>query len=274
MRRIRARIAAGHGCRQGRGRLTQVRIRAAATASRVDGRRSAAVPRTGQTDGGVVRGAILAAARSEFAARGLKGARVQAIAERAGCNKQLLYYYFGSKDGLYRAALESVYADIRAQEQGLELGGLPPADAMAALVGFSFDYLAAHPEFIGLLNHENALGAPHVRASRAVRETNSPLVDLIASTLRRGVADGLFRRGVDPVALYISIAGMAYFFFSNRRTLEAVFARDLSASGVVAGYRRHVVALAMAGLLRCGKGRQAHYGPCFNQTVDRRPSGP
>lgn len=228
--------------------MAQTRFRPRPVASRAGGRRSAAAPRAGQADAGAARRAILAAACSEFSARGLKGGRVQAIAERAGCNKQLLYYYFGSKDDLYRAALESVYADIRAQEQRLELGGLPPADAMAALVGFSFDYLAGHPEFIGLLNHENALGAPHVRASRAVRETNSPLVDLMASTLRRGVADGLFRTGVDPVALYISIAGMAYFFFSNRRTLEAVFARDLSASGVVADYRRHVVALAMAGL--------------------------
>ncbi len=214
-----------------------------------NGRRAAAPPpAAGQADPNVARQAILAAARGEFAARGLKGARVQAIAERAGVNKQLLYYYFGSKDDLYRAALESVYADIRTLERGLNLGGLPPTEAMAALVGFSFDYLSRHPEFIGLLNHENALGAPHARDSQAVRQTNSPLVELIASTLRRGAAEGVFRRGVDPVALYISIAGMGYFFFSNRLTLQAVFARDLGTAQAVAAYRRHVVNLAMAGL--------------------------
>lgn len=211
-------------------------------------RRAAAPAPPGQADPNAARPVILAAARAEFAARGLKGARVQAIAQRAGVNKQLLYYYFGNKDELYRAALESVYADIRALERGLNLGDLPPTQAMAALVGFSFDYLAQHPEFIGMLNHENALGAPHASGSAAVRETNSPLLRLMAGTLRRGVAQKVFRRGVDPVALYISIAGMAYFFFSNRLTLQAVFGRDLAAPRTVAAYRRHVVALAMNGL--------------------------
>lgn len=194
------------------------------------------------------RDAILAAARAEFSAKGLNGARVNEIARRAGVNKQLLYYYFGSKDDLYRTALEIVYAEIRALERSLQLDDLPPREAMAALIGFSFDYLSQHPDFIGLLNHENAQGAQHVRASQAIRETNSPLIELIASTLRRGVRERVFRRGVDPVELYISVAGMSYFFFSNRLTLGSIFARDLADAHAVASYRRHVVALAMAGL--------------------------
>jgi TetR/AcrR family transcriptional regulator len=202
----------------------------------------------GDAASSAARDAILAAARGEFSAKGLKGARVNEIAARAGSNKQLIYYYFGSKEALYRAALESVYAEIRAQERQLHLRDLDPADAMAALIGFSFDYLAQHPEFIGLLNHENALGAPHARGSAAIRETNSPLIDLIARTLRRGVAAGKFRRGIDPVELYISIAGMSYFFFSNRLTLQAIFDRNLAAPKAVAAYRQHVVSLAMAGM--------------------------
>jgi TetR/AcrR family transcriptional regulator len=210
---------------------------------------SAVAPRAnGDAASNAARDAILAAARGEFSAKGLKGARVNEIAARAGSNKQLIYYYFGSKEALYRAALESVYAEIRAQERQLHLRDLEPADAMAALIGFSFDYLAQHPEFIGLLNHENALGAPHARGSAAIRETNSPLIDLIARTLRRGVAAGKFRRGIDPVELYISIAGMSYFFFSNRLTLQAIFDRNLAAPQAVAAYREHVVALAMAGM--------------------------
>jgi TetR/AcrR family transcriptional regulator len=202
----------------------------------------------GDAETPATRSAILVAARREFAAKGLKGARVNEIAARAGANKQLIYYYFGSKEALYRAALESVYGEIRSLERELHLGDLPPVDAMAALVGFSFDYLARHPEFIGLLNHENALGAPHARASRAIRETNSPLIELIARTLKRGVAQKVFRRGIDPVELYISIAGMSYFFFSNRLTLQAIFDRDLAAPKSIAAYREHVVALAIAGL--------------------------
>lgn len=198
--------------------------------------------------GNATHAAILAAARTEFSTHGLPGARVKTIAERAGVNKQLLYYYFGSKDDLYRAALEAVYAEIRELERSLALGGLPPVEAMAALIGFSFDYLARHPDFIGLLNHENAQGAQHARTSNAIRASNSPLTGMIASTLKRGVAAGVFRRGVDPVGLYISLAGMAYFFFSNRLTLSSVFDRDLTAPKAEAGYRKHVTALVLAGL--------------------------
>ena len=128
---------------------------------------------------GAAREAILAAARAEFAAKGLSGARVNVIAERAGVNKQLIYYYYGSKDDLYRTAIEAVYAEIRRLERGLKLGDLPPQRAMARLVGFSFDYLLEHPDFIGLLNHENAHGAVHVRHSSAIRRTNSPLIEMI-----------------------------------------------------------------------------------------------
>ncbi|MBX3643814.1 MAG: TetR family transcriptional regulator [Rubrivivax sp.] len=200
------------------------------------------------TAAGGAREALLAAARSEFAAKGLGGARVAMIAERAGVNKQLLYYYFGSKDGLYRSALESVYAEIRDLERGLRLDEAAPEEAMAKLVGFSFDYLAQHPDFIGLLNHENARGAMHVRSSPAIRATNSPLIELIAATLKRGVRAKVFRSNVDPVELYISVAGMSYFFFSNRLTLTSIFGRDLSQPKVAEAYKRHVVSLAMAGL--------------------------
>ena len=200
------------------------------------------------SDGNSTRAAILAAARAEFSTQGLSGARVKKIAEQAGVNKQLIYYYFGSKDDLYRAALEAVYAEIRALEQTLHLGDLPPVDAMAALVGFSFDYLAEHPDFIGMLNHENARGAHHVRSSGAIRATNSPLIEMVAATLKRGVAAGVFRRGVDPVDLYIAIAGMSYFFFSNRLTLSSIFGRDLTAARHESAYRKHVVALTLSGL--------------------------
>jgi len=209
-------------------------------------RSTAAVPLEG--DQNAARNAILAAARGEFAAKGLAGARVNEIATRAGVNKQLIYYYFGSKEALYRAALEEVYTEIRSLERELKLGDMAPAEAMAALIGFSFDYLARHPDFIGLLNHENAHGAMHVRDSPAIRETNSPLIELIGQTLERGIADKVFRRGIDPVEFYISVAGMSYFFFSNRLTLSSIFGRDLGGSKAVVAYRAHVVGFAMAGL--------------------------
>ena len=194
------------------------------------------------------RAAILAAARAEFAGAGLSGARVNRIAERAGINKQLIYYYFGSKDGLYQACLESVYLEIRALERELNLADLSPVVAMRALVGFSFDYLARHPEFSGMLTHENARGADHARASGVIRESGSPLIELIGTTLRRGVRSKDFAAGIDPVHLYISIAGLSWFYFSNRATLGSLFDRDLGDPDAMAAYRAHVVDFTLAAL--------------------------
>ncbi len=194
------------------------------------------------------RDAILAAARAEFAAKGLPGARVDRIAERAGANKQLVYYYFGNKEKLYQAALEAMYAEIRSREQDLHLGDLTPDRAMEKLIAFSFDHLESHPDFIKLLNDENSHGALHVQRSPVVAQQNSPLIALIRQTLQRGETAGLFRPGIDPLWLYVSIAGMAYFYFSNRSTLSAIFARDLSRKQAVASYRNHVVAFAMAAI--------------------------
>lgn len=202
---------------------------------------------TAEADPRPAREAILAAARQEFSAKGAAGARVNEIAERSGVNKQLIYYYFGNKEGLYAAALEAVYGEIRALEQGLRLDEEEPEDAMRALVAFSFDYLAAHPEFIGMLKHENASGAQHMD-SETMQGVNSPLISMIRKTLKRGVAAGVFRPGIDPLNLYISVAGMSYFFFSNGATLSNIFGRDLASAPNVAKYRRHVVDFALAGL--------------------------
>lgn len=80
--------------------------------------------------------ALLQAAVTEYAAKGFAGARIDEIAQRAGVNKQLVYHYFGSKDELYRAALEHVYAGIREREKALHLSDLPPLAAMERLIGF------------------------------------------------------------------------------------------------------------------------------------------
>jgi len=194
------------------------------------------------------RASILAAARIEFAAKGLEGARVDQIAKRAKANKQLVYYYFGSKDDLYQAALDATYAEIRASERELDLSALPPRDAMVRLIDFSLDYLDEHREFIRMLADENARGASHVRNSDTALKTNSPLLELIAETLDRGVAEGVFRDGVDPLELYVSIAGMTFFYFANGLTMSAIFGRDLSTPEALALYRNHIVTLTLNGL--------------------------
>jgi TetR/AcrR family transcriptional regulator len=191
---------------------------------------------------------LLTAARREFAKNGLAGARVDEIAERAGVNKQLVYHYFGDKDALYLAVLEWVYEEIRAQEHKLKLEGLPPERAIRKLIESSFDHLALHPDFIVLLNDENRNAARHVRASSKIGDMHSPLVSLVSKILKQGVREGVFRKGINPVHLYISIAGLSYFFFSNTPTLSAIFGADLSTPAARRARRRHVVDLVMQSL--------------------------
>ena len=170
---------------------------------------------------------ILSAAMDEFAQYGYAGARVDRIAERAEINKRLIYYYFGNKDDLFLAVLERTYADIRAAEQALHLDEMDPVEAIRQLVSFTWHYYLEHPEFITLLNSENLHQGRHLEKSQRARELNSPLVETLAEILERGRKEGIFRGGIDPVQLYVSIAGLAYFYLSNSYTLSAIFGRDL-----------------------------------------------
>ena len=187
------------------------------------------------------RAAILAAATQEFTAKGLTGARVDAIASRARVNKRMIYHYFGGKDGLYLAVLEATYEAIRAAEQELHLTDRDPADGMRELVRFTWAYFIAHPEFLSLLGTENLHGAAYLKQSKRIRELHSPLVGSIQALLERGVAVRVFRSGVDPVELYITIAALGFFYLSNRHTLSTIFGRDLSGAKALAARERHIV---------------------------------
>jgi AcrR family transcriptional regulator len=182
---------------------------------------------------------ILAAATAEFARYGLGGARVDRIAARAGANKRMLYYYFRDKDNLFLVALEARYAHIRAAERALDLEHLEPREALRRLVEFTWSYFLDHPEFLTLLNSENLHKGRHVRRSRRVPQMHSTLVETLRGVLKRGERAGVFRSGVDPVQLYISIAGEGYFYLSNRYTLAQIFKRDLMSKRALAERARH-----------------------------------
>jgi AcrR family transcriptional regulator len=177
-------------------------------------------------------GNILAAATAEFAAKGLAGARVDEIARRAGVNKRMLYHYFGNKEALWLAVLEHAYVSIRKEERLLDVGSLAPVEGMRRLIEFSVGYCADHPEFLALLNSENLHRAKYLRRSKKMRELHTSLLHVIADLLERGRRQGVFRAGVDPAELYINIAALGFFYFSNIHTLSAIFDRDLNAQRV------------------------------------------
>src|SRR4051812_2274431 len=154
------------------------------------------------------RAAILAAAMEEFTTSGLNGARVDAIAKRARVNKRMIYHYFGDKEGLYLAVLEATYAAIRAAELDLHLVDRDPVEGMRELVLFTWRYFLAHPEFLSLLGTENLHKAAYLKRSKRIRELHSPLIGMISTLLERGAKARVFREGVDPVELYITIAAL------------------------------------------------------------------
>jgi AcrR family transcriptional regulator len=191
---------------------------------------------------------ILEAAKQEFAAHGLAGARVDRIAAKAGANKRMLYYHVGKKDDLYLAVLEGAYEKIRVEERALDLEHLDPPRAIERLIDFTWNYFLRNPEFLALLNTENLARARHLKRSTKVKSMHSPFVEMIRTVVRRGVENGDFVVAIDPVQLYISIAALCFFYLSNSATLSVIFGRDLLDREARDERLDHMIALVLAAL--------------------------
>jgi TetR/AcrR family transcriptional regulator len=196
------------------------------------------------------RARILDAARIEFVSNGLNGARVDRIAEQSGVNKNLIYHYFGSKDRLYLAVLERIYADMRAHQQDEDLRDLPPVEGMKRLVSNTFDHFVATPDLTRLMSIENIHYGQNLKSSQSIKPLYRGLLDTIQILLKRGQAEGVFRGNVDAVDLYLSISGLAYFFLSNQHTLSWLLDRDLAARRRVLKRRQHVVEMVLGYLTK------------------------
>ena len=177
---------------------------------------------------------ILAAAKAEFAKKGLGGARVDDIAARAKANKRMMYHYFGNKDDLFAHVVEDAYAEFREREAALELDALDPVAAIKTLIAFIWKYFLDNPEFITLVNSENLHKARHIRKSQRMQEMSRSFVGRMQNLLERGALAGVFRKGLDPVQVNISIAAVGYYYLTNRFTGSIVFERDLMAEGALA----------------------------------------
>lgn len=180
-------------------------------------------------DPAATRQRILDAAKTEFARLGLGGARVDAIAARAKANKRMLYHYFGGKRDLFLAVLEDAYGGIRAAERKLDLEHLEPVTALETLVTFTWNYYLKHPEFLTLINSENLHKARHLKRSKVIGEMHEHLVAMVTGLLKRGVEQGVFRPGIDPVQLSITIAAIGYYYLTNRFTGSIIYKRHLMA---------------------------------------------
>jgi len=170
---------------------------------------------------------IMAAAKVEFATMGLGGARVDVIAAQADVQKRMMYHYFGNKEVLYRLVLEQAYADFRKAEAELEIEKDAPIVALRRLVEFTWNYYLANPEFISLVNTENLHKAKYLRQVPRLELLNKSFVKRMEGLLARGVADGVFRSGLDAVQILIALAGVGFHYLTNQYTGEIVYGRPL-----------------------------------------------
>lgn len=193
-----------------------------------------------------VRQDILTVALSEFAANGFSGARVDTIASRTQTSKRMIYYYFGDKLGLYTRALEAAYLKVRDGEAALALDHLPPRDALARLVAFTFDHHRSNPDFIRMVMIENIHNAENLAASQVIRDLNVAAIDRLAGICRRGQQAGVFRAGLDPVALHWQISAASFFNVSNRPTFSAVFGEELFSDTAQQAIRQQTVDAILA----------------------------
>jgi AcrR family transcriptional regulator len=201
---------------------------------------SAAVPaRT--YDAGRSMADILGVATAEFADKGLSGARVDAIAAATATSKRMIYYHFGSKEGLYIAVLEAAYRRIRAIEASLNLDDLAPEDALRKLVAFTFDYQHDNEAFIRLVMNENMHRGEYLARSRTIHDLNVPAIDAVRRVYQRGVQTRVFRRGLDPIDLHMSISALCFFNVANQYTFSLIFKRDLAAPRSLRARRDSIV---------------------------------
>lgn len=188
---------------------------------------------------------IMEVATREFAEKGFAGARIDLIAEATRTSKRMIYYYFGSKEALYIAVLEQAYSRIRTIEAQLHLEDMEPEPALRKLVEFTVDYQLANPDFIRLVMNENIHRGEFLAQSKAIQQLNVPAINAVREVYKRGVAQGVFRAGIDAIDLHMSISALSFFNVSNRHTFSLIFKRDLESRAAVEARRANIAEMVV-----------------------------
>lgn len=187
--------------------------------------------RNSRRDPELTRWEILEAAVQEFATHGPRGARTEDIAHRTNTSKRMIFYYFGSKEGLYRAVLEENYRRIRALESSLRLDHLEPAAALRELIRASLEHYERNPDLARIVAMENLIMHGGVAAQiDEFSAMNASAVETIAGILERGRCLGIFQEGPGaPSALDVHQVMWALILnrIEHQWTFKIVFGRDM-----------------------------------------------
>ena len=216
---------------------------ATSSSRRAPAKPSSAVRRPGVRElaAKATRDSILRAATRVFAKHGFDGGRVEQISKAAKSYDRMIYYYFGSKEGLFIAVIEDIYRRMNDAESELDINVEQPVESLRLVVSFVRDYYRKNPEFVTLLNTENLHKGKHISKSLRAREYSSPTISVIDELLRSGARQGVFRTDVNARDVYLMIAAMGYFYQSNRYTLSAFLGEDLEDPAAVAHWETFMV---------------------------------
>jgi AcrR family transcriptional regulator len=188
---------------------------------------------------------ILEVATTEFANKGLSGARIDEIAAATRTSKRMIYYYFGNKEGLYLAVLEESYRRMRQIESELHLEDLAPEAALRRLVEFTFDHHSSNPDYIRLVMSENMERGAYLAQSKSIQELNMPAIQAIRKLYDRGVASGVFRAGLEPTDIHASISALTFFNVSNQPTFSLIFKNDARSPQAIAARRASITEMVV-----------------------------
>lgn len=191
------------------------------------------------------RSSILRAATSVFARYGYEGGSVEKISKAAKSVDRMIYYYFGSKEGLFIEVLEDMYRRMNDAEMALKLDTERPVESLTEVIGFVLSYYKNNPEFITLLNTENLHRGRHISKSARAREYSSPAIAIISQLLESGVRQGVFRSDISARNVYLLIAATGYFYISNGHTLSTFLGEDVRTPKALAEWQGFVVSTVL-----------------------------
>jgi len=188
---------------------------------------------------------ILRAATKVFARYGYDGGSVEKISKSAKSFDRMIYYYFGSKEGLFIEVLEDMYRRMNDAELELSLDIEHPIESLTDVICFVVSYYSKNPEFITLLNTENLHRGKHIAKSQRARDYSSPAIAIIRQLLESGVRKKIFRSDVSARNVYLLIAATGYFYISNRHTLSAFLGEDLQSPEALAQWQTFIISTVL-----------------------------